>query len=59
VYVTWRRTSFRWRWQARQNVRHDAKLTGWRVDIQKSGETVTFEQQRETAIAELGRGPEP
>ena len=36
-----------------QNVRLTSKLTGWRVDIQKSGEVVTFEEQRETAIAEL------
>jgi N utilization substance protein A len=36
-----------------QNVRLTSKLTGWRVDIQKSGEAVTFEEQRETAIAEL------
>ena len=36
-----------------QNVRLTSKLTGWRVDIQKSGEAVTFEEQRETAIEEL------
>jgi len=36
-----------------QNVRLSSKLTGWRVDIQKSGEEVSFETQRETAIAEL------
>lgn len=36
-----------------QNVRLTSKLTGWRVDIQKSGESVTFEEQRETAIEEL------
>jgi len=36
-----------------QNVRLTSKITGWRVDIQKSGEAVTFEEQRETAIAEL------
>lgn len=36
-----------------QNVRLTSKLTGWRVDIQKSGETVTFEAQCETAITEL------
>ena len=36
-----------------QNVRLTSKITGWRVDIQKSGEEVTFEEQRETAIAEL------
>ena len=36
-----------------QNVRLTSKITGWRVDIQKSGEVVTFEEQRETAIAEL------
>lgn len=36
-----------------QNVRLSSKLTGWRVDIQKSGETVTFEAQCETAIKEL------
>jgi len=36
-----------------QNVRLTSKLTGWRVDIQKSGEVVTFEEQRESAIKEL------
>ena len=36
-----------------QNVRLTSKLTGWRVDIQKTGEPVSFEHQRETAIAEL------
>jgi N utilization substance protein A len=36
-----------------QNVRLTSKLTGWRVDIQKSGEVVSFEEQRESAIAEL------
>jgi len=36
-----------------QNVRLTSKLTGWRVDIQKSGEPVSFETQRESAIAEL------
>lgn len=36
-----------------QNVRLTSKLTGWRVDIQKSGEPISFETQRETAIAEL------
>jgi len=36
-----------------QNVRLTSKLTGWRVDIQKSGEPVSFESQRESAIAEL------
>ena len=36
-----------------QNVRLTTKLTGWRVDIQKTGEPVSFELQRETAIAEL------
>jgi len=36
-----------------QNVRLTSKLTGWRVNIQKSGEEVTFEEQRETAIAKL------
>ncbi len=36
-----------------QNVRLTSKLTGWRVDIQKSGEEVTFEEKRETAIEEL------
>jgi len=36
-----------------QNVRLTSKITGWRVDIQKSGEEVTFEEQRETAIEEL------
>jgi len=36
-----------------QNVRLTSKITGWRVDIQKSGEEVTFEEKRETAIEEL------
>lgn len=36
-----------------QNVRLTSKLTGWRVDIQKSGEEVSFEEQRESAIDEL------
>ncbi len=36
-----------------QNVRLTSKLTGWRVDIQKSGEEASFEEQRESAIAEL------
>jgi N utilization substance protein A len=36
-----------------QNVRLTSKLTGWRVDIQKSGEVVTFEEQCASAIAEL------
>lgn len=36
-----------------QNVRLTSKLTGWRVDIQKSGEEVSFEAQRESAIEEL------
>ena len=36
-----------------QNVRLTSKLTGWRVDILKSGESVTFEEQRESAVAEL------
>ena len=36
-----------------QNVRLTSKLTGWRVDIQKSGEEVTFEEKRENAIEEL------
>jgi len=36
-----------------QNVRLTSKITGWRVDIQKSGEEVTFEEQRETAIESL------
>jgi N utilization substance protein A len=36
-----------------QNVRLTSKLTGWRVNIIKSGEEVTFEEQRETAIASL------
>jgi N utilization substance protein A len=34
-------------------LRLTSKLTGWRVDIQKSGEPVSFETQRESAIAEL------
>lgn len=36
-----------------QNVRLTSKLTGWRVDIQKSGEEASFEEQRESAIEEL------
>ncbi len=36
-----------------QNVRLTSKLTGWRVDIIKSGEAVSFEEQRDTAINEL------
>ncbi len=36
-----------------QNVRLTSKLTGWRVDIQKSGEEASFEEQREGAIKEL------
>ena len=36
-----------------QNVRLTSKLTGWRVDIQKSGEEISFEEQRETATKEL------
>jgi N utilization substance protein A len=36
-----------------QNVRLTSKLTGWRVNIMKSGEEITFEEQRETAIASL------
>jgi len=36
-----------------QNVRLSSKLTGWRVDIQKSGEEVSFEELRETATKEL------
>jgi len=36
-----------------QNVRLSSKLTGWRVDIQKSGEEISFEEKRETAIEEL------
>lgn len=36
-----------------QNVRLTSKLTGWRVDIEKSGEPVSFESQRESAIEEL------
>ena len=36
-----------------QNVRLTSKLTGWHVSIQKSGEPVSFESQRETAIADL------
>ncbi len=36
-----------------QNVRLTSKLTGWRVDIKKSGEPESFETQRETAIEEL------
>ncbi|MCL1920362.1 MAG: transcription termination factor NusA [Kiritimatiellaeota bacterium] len=36
-----------------QNVRLTSKLLGWRVDIAKTGEPLSFELQRETAIAEL------
>jgi N utilization substance protein A len=36
-----------------QNVRLTSKLTGWRVNIQKSGVEVSFEEQRETAVKEL------
>jgi len=36
-----------------QNVRLASKLTGWRVDVTKSGGPLSFELQRETAIAEL------
>jgi len=36
-----------------QNVRLASRLTGWRVDIQKSGEIVSFEEQREHALALL------
>ena len=36
-----------------QNVRLSSKLTGWRINIQKSGEEVSFEEQREMAVKEL------
>ena len=36
-----------------QNVRLTSKLTGWRVDIQKIEEEVSFETRRENAIEEL------
>ena len=36
-----------------QNVRLSSKLTGWRISIDKSGEAVPFETQRESAIASL------
>ena len=36
-----------------QNVRLSSKLTGWRVDIQKVEEEVSFESRRESAIDEL------
>ncbi len=36
-----------------QNVRLTSKLTGWRVDIQKVAEEVSFESKRESAIEEL------
>jgi N utilization substance protein A len=36
-----------------QNVRLSSKLTGWRISIQKSGEEVSFEEQRHTAVKEL------
>jgi N utilization substance protein A len=36
-----------------QNVRLSSKLTGWRVDIQKSGEEVSFEEQRDVAVKQL------
>ena len=36
-----------------QNVRLTSKLTGWRVDIKKVEEKVSFESRRESAIDEL------
>lgn len=36
-----------------QNVRLSSKLTGWRINIQKSGEEISFEEQRETAVKNL------
>ncbi len=36
-----------------QNVRLSSQLTGWRVDIQKVEEEVSFETQRENAIGHL------
>jgi len=36
-----------------QNVRLTSKLTGWRVEVKKVGQTASFETQRESAIAEL------
>jgi N utilization substance protein A len=36
-----------------QNVRLSSKLTGWRIDIQKSGEAVSFEEQRKSAVKGL------
>jgi len=36
-----------------QNVRLTSKLTGWRVEITKGGEAVSFEEQRASAINEL------
>jgi len=36
-----------------QNVRLSSKLTGWRVDIKKVEEEVSFEAKRESAIEEL------
>ncbi|MDA3924286.1 MAG: transcription termination factor NusA [Kiritimatiellae bacterium] len=36
-----------------QNVRLTSKLTGWRVDIKKVEEEVSFESKRESAIEEL------
>jgi len=36
-----------------QNVRLTTRLTGWRVEVKKIGQVISFESQRETAIAEL------
>lgn len=36
-----------------QNVKLCTKLTGWRISIEKSGEPVSFEAQRQTAIHSL------
>jgi N utilization substance protein A len=36
-----------------QNVRLSTKLTGWQINIQKTGEEVSFEEQRQTAVKEL------
>ena len=36
-----------------QNVRLSTKLTGWQINIKKTGEEISFEDQRETAVKEL------
>ena len=36
-----------------QNVRLSTKLTGWQINIQKTGGEVSFEEQRSTAVKDL------